>query len=127
MSTIKQWNNRLLYTDTFSAYDYQWVEDRGDRYQKQSERPFIEKAPCYLSILKNSLSNRRRLDQPNGDEGDRNTVERILTVFCDPDYDINAGDTLVVNHCGQIFQGVVGEPHKYICHQELLLYLSTDA
>lgn len=127
MNTIKQWNNRLLYTDTFSAYSYQWAEEQGSRYQKQGERPFIQEAPCYLSILKNSLSSSRRLDQPYGDVGDRNTVERILTVFCDPDHNISAGDTLVVQHCGQVFKGTVGEPHKYACHQELLLYVATDA
>ncbi len=127
MSIITEWNSQILYQDKFTLYGYKWVEKDGSMYQQQNAAPDIMKAPCYLSVSKNALGNRRRLDQPGDEEGDHNTVERVLMLFCHPKYKISAGDILVVEHCGDTFRGIAGQPHKYLWHQELLLYTVDDA
>ncbi len=127
MNSIKEWNNSLLYLDKFTLYDYEWIDDGNGLYQKQQEKPLIQQAPCYLSISKNALGNKRRLDQPDNETGDHDAVERVLMLFCDPEYTINAGHILEVEHCGDIFRGIAGQPHKYMWHQELLIYSIADA
>ncbi|MDO4541312.1 MAG: hypothetical protein Q4C00_00590 [Bacillota bacterium] len=127
IASLTQWNDRLLYADTFCLYRYDWIDDEGCRCQQQRTEPELADIPCYLSISKNSLANRRRLDQPGGDDGERNTVERIVMLFCAPHYQIRAGDYLEVHHGGEVFSGVAGEPHRFMWHQELLVYVSGDA
>lgn len=128
MTTLMEWNRELMYNDSFALYSYDWVEDvDGSSYQKLHTTPTLMGVPCYLSIFKNALGSNFRLDRPQTTREDRKPIERVFALFCDREHLIKAGDMLRVNHCGEVFEFIAGEPYKYPCYQEMLVYSILDA
>lgn len=127
MKTLREWNQALFYEDTFSLYASHWQEEGNSTVFLQDTVASIEDAPCYLSKGKSTLGAGIHMDQPKKTGRERNTEERVLLLFCDPQYDIAIGDLLRITHQGETKDYTAGAPQKYPLYQEALVYAKNDA
>lgn len=127
MKTLKEWNEDLIYKDTFSLYASYWQETQDVPVFVREGAASIVDAPCYLSKGKSTLGTGMRMDQPQKIGDHHNSEERVLVLFCDTCHTIAIGDLLKITAEGVTRDYVAGAPHRYPLYQEVLVYCKGDA
>jgi hypothetical protein len=108
-SGMKSILNKMMYLDTVTVRRQQSVKVYGETKYKTVD--VYKDIPCKLSQYGKALESHQE------DRAFRLTTD--LRVCCDPSYDIQPNDVLLVKHMGQALQFNAGKAFPYPTHQEI--------
>jgi len=129
MSRLEKLNNRLLYNARFTVHrSVSFQRENGITGQKWTKVSSLTDLPCNISYSnRNALGNRGRMDSPDENLEEANSVHILASLFCSHLHPLYAGDRIVVVKEGKSAVYWAGEPFVYPYYQHLLLLDSREA